>query len=541
MATSSDVSRGGPGMAESSGPKKTLGVTGVTINAMALIAPGAFLWITFQLQAAQTGPSGGTTAFNMWQGIVFALIVAFLTAISYAEMAKLYPDAGYGSAYYFAEKTFLDKESGKHYRWARLSKLVTGWAAHLFYWVYPGVMVTFMAILVSYIAGLFGATDASGNPGLPMYVNMLVAVVFAAIVGLIAMRGINGSTLTSLIVNIVQLITLLCFSVLAIIYRVKNPDHATFGTLSNGTQVGHSGPLSIILPHSMGGVLFQSTIAILILVGFESCTALGAEAKNPRHSVPRGVLLSLGIQGLFAYLIEYFAANYALSDKLVYKGTDAAGKAVTLVGMEAAAHSQAPIGDMMRIFGNSLLGGIGFGLTVTMAVTVALAILGTTLSCINTGVRVSYAMAKDKEMPEIMGLMHGRFATPVAGVWILTAVSAIIGAIGVYSTVVQTGIGIASNLGTFILYGLICVWTVIAFAGRPERNGLLHMIVPVLGLIMNLAMVITIFYLAFLAGGDSSKEGWIAIGFAAIWAVISAIYVVVNNGRTGRRLMPAEA
>src|SRR5437588_5589536 len=94
---------------EESGPKKTLGVTGVTINAMALIAPGAFLWITFQLQAAQTGPDGATTGFDMWQGVVFALILAFLTAISYAEMAKIYPDAGYGSSYYFAEKTFMDK------------------------------------------------------------------------------------------------------------------------------------------------------------------------------------------------------------------------------------------------------------------------------------------------------------------------------------------------------------------------------------------------------------------------------------------------
>src|SRR5579859_1897334 len=79
------------------GPKKTLSTTGVTINAMALIAPGAFLWITFQLQAAQTGPSGATTAFDMWQGIVFALVLAFLTAISYAEMAKVYPEAGFGS------------------------------------------------------------------------------------------------------------------------------------------------------------------------------------------------------------------------------------------------------------------------------------------------------------------------------------------------------------------------------------------------------------------------------------------------------------
>lgn len=531
MATSYDT--------PSTGPKKTLSTTGVTINAMALIAPGAFLWITYQLQAAQTGPDGATTGFNMWQGIVFALFIAFLTAISYAELAKLYPEAGYGSAYYFAEKAFLDKEESRHHRWARISKLVTGWAAHLFYWVYPGVMITFMAVLVSYIAGLFGATDGNGNPGLPLYMNIIVALVFAGIVGLIAMRGINGSTLTSFVVNVIQLVTLALFSVLAIIYRLRNPDHATFGALANGTTVGHASASSILIPHSLTGVLFQSTIAILILVGFESCTALGAEAKDARRSVPRGVLLSLIIQGLFAYLIGYFAANFALGDKLTYAGTDAAGKAVTYVGMDAAARSQAPIGDMMRLFGDSLLGGIGFGLAVSMAVTVGLAILGTTLACINTGVRVSYAMAKDREMPELLGIMHGRFATPVAGVWILTAVSALIGAIGVYSVVVQTGIGIASNLGTFILYALICSWTIIAFNKRKERNVVLHLIIPALGLITNLVMVVTIFYLAFAAGGTTATTGYIALGFAAVWGLISIVYLLINNARTGRRFMPA--
>jgi len=38
--------------AGTSGVKPTLGLTGVSMNAMAMIAPGAFLWITYQLQAA---------------------------------------------------------------------------------------------------------------------------------------------------------------------------------------------------------------------------------------------------------------------------------------------------------------------------------------------------------------------------------------------------------------------------------------------------------------------------------------------------------
>src|ERR1700680_3821852 len=95
--------------------KKTLSLTGLTINAMALIAPGAFLWTTFQLQAAQTA-GGKSTASDMWTGLLFALVLAILTAYSYSQLAKLYPDAGTGSSYYFAEAALLDKEKPEHRR-----------------------------------------------------------------------------------------------------------------------------------------------------------------------------------------------------------------------------------------------------------------------------------------------------------------------------------------------------------------------------------------------------------------------------------------
>ena len=55
----------------------------------------------------------------------------------------------------------------------------------------------------------------------------------------------------------------------------------------------------------------------------------------------------------------------------------------------------------------------------------------------------------------------------MALVALVIAVSAI-GVIGVQSVVGLTGIALASNLGTFILYGLTCVWTIIAFKGRSE-------------------------------------------------------------------------
>ena len=111
--------------------------------------------------------------------------------------------------------------------------------------------------------------------------------------------------------------------------------------------------------------MLQATVAILLLVGFESVTSLGEEAINPKKDIPRGVLLSLTIQGLFCYLIEYFAANYFLSS--AYSLAEAKGSA-------------APIGDMMMIIGNALLGGHGTAFMLMEALTVFLALIGTTLT-----------------------------------------------------------------------------------------------------------------------------------------------------------------
>src|SRR5579864_7478563 len=130
--------------------KRSLTLTGITVNAMALIAPGAFLWTTFQLQAAQTAGKA-STAPDMWTGLLFALVLAFLTAYSYSELARIYPEAGAGSSYYFAEAALLDKDKEQHRRMARFMKLTVGWISHLYYWIYPGIMVAFGGILVGYI------------------------------------------------------------------------------------------------------------------------------------------------------------------------------------------------------------------------------------------------------------------------------------------------------------------------------------------------------------------------------------------------------
>jgi len=123
------------------------------------------------------------------------------------------------------------------------------------------------------------------------------------------------------------------------------------------------------------------------------------------------------IQGLVCYLIEYFAANYFL--KLgVYHGQ-------RLLLRRA-------IGDMMIIVGDALLGhGNGKYFMLAEAFTVFLALIGTTLSCMNTGARVTYAMGKDDEAPSTSASFTPKSLSPRKAIWTLVADLGVIGVIAV--------------------------------------------------------------------------------------------------------------
>jgi len=519
----------------------TLGLTGVTVNAMALIAPGAFLWITFVIQAGYVMPSG----LSMWFGILVALALAYATALSYSELAKLYPGAG--SSYLFAEQAFLN--TTKAFRFARISKFIIGWASHLYYWIYPAVMVATMGVLVGYIVGiLFPGVMNSTVPG-PVFMA-LVAIVFSYLVSYIAYRGVQGATNVNIAINAIQITALVFFGALAIAYRIGHPEGST-GLA--GDNPAHPTALSVVSPHTFSWTMLQATIAILLLVGFESVTAMGEEAKNPKRDIPRAVLLSLTIQGLICYMFEYFAANYFMS---------------SAYSLKAASGSAAPIGDMMTLIGDALLGGHGVAFMLIEAFTVFLALIGTTLSCINTGARVTYAMGRDEEVPEHFGLLHGENLTPHRAIWTLATISAVIGGIAALAfftggsaptdDAMKTlphniwyafGLGsnatlsnlpnglltvtLLSNFGTFVLYGLTNIVCIVAFKEHNDFSGFKHMVVPVFGALANFACL-AFYVIGPLEGLGSWKEPIIAVVLSVVWGIYGAIYFMRNSKKKGK-------
>jgi amino acid transporter len=610
--------------------RATLGLTGLTVNAMALIAPGAFLWLTFQIQSLYGAPMAGSA---MWFGIVVALALCFATAVSYAELSKLYPGAG--SSYFFAEQAFLRRTTA--YRFARIAKFITGWASHLYYWVYPGCMVGVTAILGGYMLSQFFPGTFSSSFNSPVFM-ILFCVAFAFGVAFIAFRGVTGTTTVNLVINIIQIGALLVFSVMAIAYRTSHHEGAQGYQLVNGAPVNfvvaqepvldngkpkldaanqpilqnkvdadgnpvaevkdgkpvpfllsytadqgttmepvdadhpkeltphfklHPTVGSVVSPHAFSFIIIQACIAILILVGFESVTSMGEEARNPKKDIPRAVLLSLAIQGGVCYLVEYFAANYFLNSGYT---------------MANAAASGAPLGDMMVMVGTWLFGSVAAGraFMFVQAATVFLALIGTTLSCLNTGARVTYAMGKDEEVGSHFGLLHGKKLTPYRAIWVLAAVSAAVGILTVFMYLGGTtpapleakyhgswySIGIfnpetisklpntlvivtlVSNFGTFLLYMLTCIIAIVAFREHELFNGFKHMFIPLFGLVANL--VCMLFYLIgpFMVSGMSWKEPYIALAACFGWGLWGAIYFARSSKKAGKAILtskPAES
>jgi amino acid transporter len=229
--------------------------------------------------------------------------------------------------------------------------------------------------------------------------------------------------------------------------------------------------------------------------------------------------------------------------------------------MSTAQASSAPIGDMMVVVGDALFGqGHGRTFMLCEAFTVFLALIGTTLSCINTGARVTYAMGKDKEVGGNFGGLHSTNLTPHRAIWTLATISAIIGCVavvlafgdgaapsasaiaaippGFWSSVGYTThekmaalpnsllmVTLASNFGTFLLYCLSCATCMVAYHKHINFSVLRHFLIPLFGIVANLACM-AFYLIGPFMGYGTKMEPLLALGIAFAWAAYGALHFV---------------
>jgi APA family basic amino acid/polyamine antiporter len=109
-------------------------------------------------------------------------------------------------------------------------------------------------------------------------------------------------------------------------------------------------------------------------------------------------------------------------------------------------------------------------------------------------------------------------------------------AIGVYCATPYnvdniTQITLASNTGTFLVYGMSCLVAVVAFASRHDKHVIKHTVIPVVGALMNLGELFGVVYLAITAGGAGSKDAYKALAIVGAWIVLGVIWVAINPNK----------
>ena len=94
-------------------------------------------------------------------------------------------------------------------------------------------------------------------------------------------------------------------------------------------------------------------------------------------------------------------------------------------------------------------------------------------------------------------------------------------------------ITLASNFGTFLLYALSCFTCMVAFHKHPKFSVVRHLLIPVFGLVANIACMAAYIVGPFMGIG-TKMEPLLALGFALVWAIYGGVYFITASRKSGR-------
>jgi amino acid transporter len=241
------------------------------------------------------------------------------------------------------------------------------------------------------------------------------------------------------------------------------------------------------------GLRLGLVLALFSFVGFESATTLGSESRNPLKTIPRAVIQSAALAGVFFIVCAY-------AEVLGFH----------VAGQELGA-SQAPMYVLARVGGVPVL-----GLLIDIGALVSL--FAGTLACITAAARVLLLMAHNGLAHASLGNTHAKNQTPSRAV-VITGIAALL-PVAVLAARGASGLDVYGWLGSLATYGFIVAYALVCVAlpGYLRDHGVLRpgaQIVPWLaGAAMLLALAgnlypmpegpygkIAYVYLAYLAAG----------------------------------------
>lgn len=299
----------------------------VVVGLAAMIGTGVFVvW-----QPAVAAAGGAVLA-----SLLLAALVAWLNATSTAGLAAVHPRAG--GAY--------------HYGRIRLGP----------FW---GSLAGFAFV----IGKTASAATAALAVGTYLWPSQAVLVAVAAVAALTAVNvaGVRRTATVSRVMVTTVVVALLAV-VLVAVWRDESR-HAVVA-FTDGAPLG---------------VLSGAAVLFYAFAGYARITVLGEEVREPRRTIPRAVVIALGLTFVLYALV---------------------GAAVLMtLGVDDAASARLPV--------RAMADGVGaLGLVVVVAAAAGLAALGALLSLLAGIGRTAFAMADDGVLPRYLAAVHPRSRVP---------------------------------------------------------------------------------------------------------------------------------
>ena len=401
--------------------------------------------------AFATAGAAAIVAFTLNGGI------AFLTAVSFARLARRFPESG--GTYTYAKRVLSIEVA-----------FVVGWVVW-FASIVAGVLYAlgFAAFsvegLLRLLPGLAESWSWFGDGRGELVIALAAIGVYSWLLVERTAGGGNAATIGKVIVFVVL--------------------------LAGGAWAWVAGApaealrrLSPFAPAGSLGVLQAMGYTFIALQGFDLIAAVGGEVKDPRKTLPRAMYLSLGIA-----LVIYIPLLIIIATVGAPPGGIHAAAEANPEGLVAAAAER-----YMGVAGYWLV--IGAGLL-------------SMLSALNANLfgasRVAFSMARDRTLPRRMGEMRGRTGTPAIAVVTTGAMMAMI----VLAVGSVAAAGAASSLIFLVSFAMVHCTAILA----QRRGGDLRLpFVPVAGAVLCLGLAV--FQAVAVPAAGRVAVVWLGIGVA---------------------------
>jgi APA family basic amino acid/polyamine antiporter len=303
----------------------------IVIGLASMIGAGVFyVW----------APAADAAGSGLLVGLLIAAIVASLNALSSAQLAMAYPVSG--GAYAFGRATV-----------GPLTGFAAGW-----------LFLAGKTASVGAIALIAGSYLWPGQA-------KVVAVVVVAVLAAINMAGIRSTAAASATIVFFVLAGILVIIGAAVLAPQANVQ-------------GGGIPLDAAVGTDPWGILRSAGLLFFCFAGYARMATLGEEVRNPRHTLPRAIIIALAIT----------LAIYATIGLLC----------VNLIGPAALAKSAAPVA--------ALFGGQEPWDTI-IRIVAAIACLGSLVGILAGLSRTSLAMARGGDLPADLGRVSPRTNAPI--------------------------------------------------------------------------------------------------------------------------------